>query len=848
MPTLIFRSWMKAPSGELGGSVCKAAARTFGWWALFFAVGATAAEQAVPLPVLHTAEEIRQLTPDQAARHYSVRLRGTLTFFDQTQYFHFFQDDTAGIYLSQSGAENDPRLQAGASVEVKGQTSPGEYAPVVVPQEIQILGQGQFPAAKPVTFEQLASGQEDSQFLEVRGIVRSVRTEEGSGYSLIDIATGGGRLTAYASQLPVAHGNDLVDSTVKVRGVCITSFNRQRQLFDIRLLLPRPMDLMIEQPAPSDPFNIPAQRIESLLRFTPQGTFGHRVKVVGTVIYYRPTENALYIEDKAGGLHVESRQAGKLLPGEEVEVLGFPAKGDYTPMLQDAVYRKTGSGPLTVPDQVTADEALRGTHDCRLVRIEATLLDRAQHSREQFVVLQAGGFIFHAYLERSGRGTDFAYPQNGSKVAVTGVCLIEPGNDWKPGETWRAKSFRLLLRRPGDIYVLKLPPWWNLQKLLWVIGALVLIALAAFGWVGNLRHRVHKQTKIIRQKLEAEAALKERYEDLFENANDIVYTHDLTGRITSINKAGERLLQRARGDILSRELIELVTEEQRPAATQWLEQVVKGAELPAAEWDFVNAGGQRHKLEINTRIVEQGGKRVEVEGIARDITERKRLEREILEISTREQRRIGHDLHDGVCQQLACIAYLTDILADRLQKKHEPESAEAEKIGGLLNDAITQARSIARGLFPVHLVEEGLACALEELATTASNLFEVDCRFSGDEPLPALENGVSLHLYYIAQEAVLNAAKHGNAKNVVISLMHARDRFTLAVKDDGLGFPWPGTHSTGMGIRIMHYRARVIGANLDLKSQAGHGTQVTCILYASSSETLEETNYDRRSQ
>jgi signal transduction histidine kinase len=124
----------------------------------------------------------------------------------------------------------------------------------------------------------------------------------------------------------------------------------------------------------------------------------------------------------------------------------------------------------------------------------------------------------------------------------------------------------------------------------------------------------------------------------------------------------------------------------------------------------------------------------------------------------------------------------------------------------------------------------------------------VDCRFSGDEPLPALENGVSLHLYYIAQEAVLNAAKHGNAKNVVISLMHARDRFTLAVKDDGLGFPWPGTHSTGMGIRIMHYRARVIGANLDLKSQAGHGTQVTCILYASSSETLEETNYDRRSQ
>jgi hypothetical protein len=198
---------------------------TFGGWLSLFALTAVAADQTAPLRVLHTAEEVRQLTPDQAAQHYPVQLRGTLTFFDQAQYFDFFQDDTAGIYLIQSGAENDPRLQTGAAVEVKGETSPGEYAPVVVPREIQILGQGTFPAAKPVTYEQLASGQNDSQFVEVRGIVRSVRTEEGSGYFFIDIATGGGRLTAYASQLPVANGDDLVDSVVKARGVCITSFN-----------------------------------------------------------------------------------------------------------------------------------------------------------------------------------------------------------------------------------------------------------------------------------------------------------------------------------------------------------------------------------------------------------------------------------------------------------------------------------------------------------------------------------------------------------------------------------------------------------------------------------------------
>ena len=200
-------------------------------------------------------------------------------------------------------------------------------------------------------------------------------------------------------------------------------------------------------------------------------------------------------------------------------------------------------------------------------------------------------------------------------------------------------------------------------------AALGLIALAASAWVAVLRRRVQQQTEIIRERLKREAALKERYEDLFENANDMVFTHDLAGRITSINKTGERLLQRSRESLLSRNIIDLMAEDHRAPARQWLEQVVNGAEVPTAEWDFVNHAGQRVKLEISLRLIEQDGRIVEVEGIARDITERRRLEREILEISTREQRRIGHDLHDGVCQQLAAIAYLVDILGDRLQEK-----------------------------------------------------------------------------------------------------------------------------------------------------------------------------------
>ncbi|HKI70675.1 MAG TPA: hypothetical protein VKA67_13900, partial [Verrucomicrobiae bacterium] len=205
---------------------------------LLFAQGAPAATTTnLPLPELRTAAQIRQLTPEQAARHYPVKLRAVITFYDESQYYRFVQDDTAGIYFNESTSSVNPPMASGQLIEIEGETSPGEFAPVITTHRIKILGKGNFPAAVPVTYEQLASGQEDSQFVEVHGIVRSAQKENGSKYFSIDIATGGGRLTALATNLPVTNSEDLVDSTVRIRGVCTTHFNRQRQLFDIRLLV-----------------------------------------------------------------------------------------------------------------------------------------------------------------------------------------------------------------------------------------------------------------------------------------------------------------------------------------------------------------------------------------------------------------------------------------------------------------------------------------------------------------------------------------------------------------------------------------------------------------------------------
>lgn len=793
------------------------------------------------LTVLRTAQEVRRLTAEQADRHYPVRLEGVVTFFDQkmpTRPFRFIQDETAGIYFYPEAAVGNLALATGQRLELEGVTGKGEFAPIVLAHRIQILGSGTFPKARPVSFEQLMSGQEDSQFVEIQGTARSVQPDTPTNYFSIEIATGDGRVTAYAVELPVARAADLTDTTIKARGVCLTQFNLRRQLFDVRLIIPRREDLLVEKGPPrADPFAIPTQAIGSLLQFAPEATYGHRVKVSGTVTC-RQNDSALYMQDETEGLYAETSEPGRLAPGDRVEILGFPAKGEYTPMLQDTVFRKVASGPEPPPDRVSADEALKGTHDCRLVRIEATVLNRSQRGREEFLVLQAGSFIFQASLESPGRGVEFARLQNGSKVAVTGVCLIEKGGGWFAGEDWRAKSFRLLLRSAGDVFVLQRPPWWTLQKLLWALALLGLVILGAFAWIAVLRRRVQKQTRIISQKLQAEAALKERYLDLFENANDIVYTHDLQGRLTSINEAGERILQRRRDEILSHNIVEWVVPDQQPAARQWLEEVLKDSAPPTVEWDFAGASGQPIKLEISTRLIRQNGHVAEVEGIARDITERKRLERELLEISNREQRRIGHDLHDGVCQQLVGIAYLTETLADRLQEKGVTEATDAERISYLINSALTQTRGVARGLFPVRLEENGLVSALEELAANASTLFQIPCSFSFHDPPETVDNGVALHLYYIAQEAIANATKHGQPKHVNMTLQPFKDRFALAVQDDGVGFSSTGGAQTGMGLRIMRYRAQVIGAALEVKSTPGDGTTVTCLFVPVSREPV----------
>ena len=481
---------------------------------------------------LRTAAAVRGLTVEQAKRPMHVRLRGVVTFFDENLFSRFIQDDTAGIYLQTSRIL--PALVPGQVVELEGISSPGEFAPVIVPEKVRVLGAAALPAPKPVTYEQLASGKEDSQLVEITGVVRSVQLHEASQHYVVEIATGGGRLSVYTRQLPVKSAAELLDSTVRVRGVCSTQFNHQRQLFAIRLMVPQPDDLAIEIPAPAEPFAIATRSIGSLLQFDPQEPYGHRVKVAGTVIYYEPGK-LVFLQAGEQGMEVQTKTLEPLQLGDRVAALGFVSQGEYTPILQDAIFRKISTGPPLPPARVTPDEALKGKHDCRLITVTAKLLDRALHGSERYLILQDGDFIFQAYLKPAEGPDAFAGLENGSRVSVTGVCKIDPG-EWQAGEEWRARSFRIGLRSAADIVVLQSPPWWTLKKLLWIAGGLGLVALAASGWVMVLRRQVVERTRQLEKQIQERQRAERGREIEQERARVAHDLHDDLGAgLTEVN-------------------------------------------------------------------------------------------------------------------------------------------------------------------------------------------------------------------------------------------------------------------------------------------------------------------------
>ncbi|HLK64349.1 MAG TPA: PAS domain S-box protein [Bryobacteraceae bacterium] len=344
----------------------------------------------------------------------------------------------------------------------------------------------------------------------------------------------------------------------------------------------------------------------------------------------------------------------------------------------------------------------------------------------------------------------------------------------------------------------------------------------------------------------AEAALQEERNfasAVLDTVGALVLVVNPRGKIVRFNHACERSTGYASSEAIGKQLWDLlVVPEEISRIRETFEQLRSGLASGTFEstWTARNGTTREISWSSTTLTGERGAlEYLILTGI--DVTETNRMERRVLEISGREQKRIGRDLHDGLGQHLTGVAFMSKVLQQKLLEKDLPEAQDAAKILLLVNEAINKTRELSRGLLPVLSDARGLMSALGRMAMEVEDVFQVSCAVEYDAPVLARDVEFATHLYHIAQEAVNNALRHGRPRHIAIRL-GGGERSYLCVEDDGVGFreSWPpAPRAQGMGLLIMGYRAKMIGAALEVRPKLSGGTSVCCT-FPSGNLELEE--------
>lgn len=354
-----------------------------------------------------------------------------------------------------------------------------------------------------------------------------------------------------------------------------------------------------------------------------------------------------------------------------------------------------------------------------------------------------------------------------------------------------------------------------------LLGSLLGISMVGLAFLLFHRELAHRQR--------AAEALR-RLAAIVESSDDGIVSKSMDGRIVSWNASAERIYGYAADEVIGKPIAMLCPPERVDEVQYHLERVASGEPIEHFETNRVRKDGRRIDVSLSiSPIRDDAGKVIGASAITRDITERKLLQRQVLETAAREQQRIGQDLHDGIGQELTGLAMIAEQLTCELSQRGKKEAERAERLVVGLEQALAHVRHLSRDLIPLELDADGLIVALSELAANTSEIHSVVCAFECDEPAPSVSAPAAAHLYRLAQEAVTNALKHGRARQITIKLADDGRLTTLRIADDGCGFS-PTKKTTGSGLRIMRYRTDLLRAKLQIGPAHPRGTQVICEL------------------
>ena len=463
------------------------------------ASGAPAVEKASALPTLTTAQKAHGLSAVEAVRNYPVHLRGVVTYFDPDYgigYAAVFLCDSTGCVFFRPLSKSIGPLPAGTVVDVQGVSAVGDFGSVVINPTVRVLGHRPLPANPPlVTMSRLLSGTDDAQWVEVEGTIRSA--DEYPGSVTVHVALIDGIISGTMPKETGANYAALVDARVRVRGNAAPTVNADSQLIGVHLKVPGLSAVTVLDKAPADPFQAKPTPINRLLHWDHYSDSFHRVHLRGNVTLQWPGVS-LCIRDSSGGICTQTNQNMMFTSGELVDAIGFVGTENNEPILINTEVKRAGPGPPVAAVPVSIQEALQGTFHSQLVQVDGRLIGEDDASSNINLMLASGNTIFSVLLPKTLLGAQTGPWKIGSKLRVTGICSvqIDIGTHLREGFTV-TKSFRVLMRSPGDVLVLQGPSWWSPGHILILLAIALAATLCVLVWVAVLRKRIEEKRYLL---------------------------------------------------------------------------------------------------------------------------------------------------------------------------------------------------------------------------------------------------------------------------------------------------------------------------------------------------------------
>ncbi len=808
-------------------------------------------DQRIDLPILATAQALHGLTRQMARQKYPVEIEGIVMYYDPGWRVMFVHDGIRGVYVDEKRRAHS--LRPGDRVIVRGVSDPGGFAPMVIASSIQKHGRGELPAPRAVSFGRLLSGAEDSQWVTLGGVIQSVersqknlvlsmRNSEGDFEAVI---CGAGKLLKQ---------KNWPGSAVTLTGVCGTKSDAGFQATGIYFHVPSADHVAFQEEAPSDPFAIPVTSVSDLATLEPgAGSARKKVKISGVVTYVDPS-GLVAMQDESRGILIRFKTKDTPQVHDVIDIIGLPLPEQFSPTLRVSAWQKTGiaeNSPAPTPIRVADIQSAE--MDGQLVLMEATVLRNSSSSAAPGLTLQGDGVVFSADLASVTTAPKWAGIRDQSVVRLQGVLDIR-SDDWD-----RMRSFRLLCPTTSHLEIVRPAPWWTSRHTLVLVSALTILVLMVLAWGIALRSTVARQTSRIEQELAVRGALTTQYNTLVENAGELIFSISQSCEFVAVNPATERVFDEPNDRLLGQQITDHLSEESVEVLNLVVSRLTSGQ--PHAVLELTTSRGI--VLETAVHLETQNPQADELQCIARDVSERRRLERQIRQMQKM----------DSVGQLAAGVAHdynnlLTVVRMNSEMLLASPGLAEDKvKSVSLIHDAAARAATLTQQLLAFSrrqamnttLIQPGelLSDITEILRRLISE--DIELRLTVDEAVQAIHADGGM-----IQQAIMNLALNArdamptggvleiSVRSVTISPEVASQHVEMlpgkyveiSVTDDGCGIdkdtqlnifePFYTTKEvgkgTGLGLSTVFGIAKQHEGWVDVQSTVGDGSRFAVFL------------------